>query len=99
MTARLIAPPHRGVVFYCTNRGTHDPWIVGDMGLEELPWTPGPRPAPAFEYGCRRCPRTWRIGARRYRALHEAAASGTLAGEVDISVHDLDSLLGKDGPR
>ena len=99
VTARLIVPPHRGVVFYCTGRGTHDPFIVGDMGLEELEWTPAPRPAPAFEYRCRRCPRSWRMGARRYRALNEAVASGTLTGEVDISVHGLDSMLGKDGPR
>ena len=99
MTARLIFPPHRGVVFYCTGRGIHDPFIVGDMGLDELEWTAGPRPAPALEYRCRRCPRSWRMGARRYRALNEAAASGTLTGEVDISVHDLDSMLDKNGPR
>ena len=86
MTARLVVPPHPGVVFYCTGRGTHDPVIVGDMDLDgNTRWTPGPRPAPAFEYRCRECRRSWRLGARRFRALSEAVSSGTLAGEVDIS--------------
>ena len=86
MIARLVMPPHPGVVFYCTGRGTHDPVIVGDMFLEgNTDWTPAPRPAPAFEYACRECHRSWRLGARRFRALGETVASGILAGEVDIS--------------
>jgi hypothetical protein len=85
--ARLIVPPHSGVVFYCTGRETHDPFMVGDMGLQgEAVWTPAPRPAPAFEYHCRKCSRSWRMGARRFRALSEAVANGTLTGELDISV-------------
>jgi hypothetical protein len=98
---RLIVPPHRGVVFYCTGRRTHDPFILGDVGLEgDAGWTPAPRPAPAFEYRCRKCPRSWRMGAQQFRALGEAVASGTLTGEVDISVRwPLIALLGKDGPR
>lgn len=86
MTARLVVPPHHGVVFYCTGRGTHDPVIVGDMGLDgNTGWTPAPRPAPAFEYRCHECRRSWRLGARRFRELSEAVSSGTLVGEVDIS--------------
>ena len=89
VSARLILPPHRGVVFYCSGRGIHDPFVVGDMGLEgDIEWHPAPRPAPAFEYRCRRCPRSWRMGARRFRALNEAVASGILTGcEVDMSEH------------
>jgi hypothetical protein len=84
--ARLVGPPHPGVVFYCTGCGTHDPVVVGDMGLDgNTRWTPAPRPAPAFEYRCRECQRSWRLGARRFRALSEAVSSGILAGEVDIS--------------
>ena len=86
MIARLCVPPHSGVVFYCTGRDTHDPVIVGDSGLfESTRWTPGPRPAPAFEYRCRECRRTWRLGAQRFRALSEVVSSGALTGEVDIS--------------
>jgi hypothetical protein len=84
--ARLIIPPHSGVVFYCTGRGTHDPVIVGDMGLfGEVTWTPAPRPAPGLEYRCSECRRSWRLGARRARSLVEAVSGGALAGEVDIS--------------
>lgn len=81
-------PPHRGVIFYCTNRESHDPVILGDIGLggEDLVWTPAPRPAPAFEYRCATCSRSWRMGARRMRELTEAVASGTLLGEVDMSI-------------
>src|SRR5437773_9615435 len=48
--SRLIVPAHPGVVFYCTGRGTHDPFILGDIGVfGTVEWTPAPRPAPAFE--------------------------------------------------
>jgi len=86
VTARLVVPPHSGVVLYCTGHGTHDPCIVGDIGLDPgVEWHPAPRPAPAFEYRCQVCGRNWRLGARRFRALIEAVATGALRGEIDLS--------------
>ena len=86
MGSRLIVPAHPVDVFYCTGRGTHDPFILGDTGVfGTVEWTPAPRPAPAFEYRCDRCRRSWRLGVRRFRALNEAVSSGSVVGEVDLS--------------
>jgi hypothetical protein len=87
MTSPLLVPPHEGAVLYCTARGTHDPCILGDIGLDpHAEWQPARRPAPAFEYRCQVCGRNWRLGARRMRELSEAAATGALHGEVDLSI-------------
>ena len=84
MSARLVTPPRDGAILLCTGRGSHDPFI---MALEDssMPWTPARRTGGAHEYRCRECGRSWRLGARRFRALSEAVGRGELAGQIDLS--------------
>lgn len=72
---------------------SHAPLILAWLGDSDgtipwtpVPWTPARRVWPAHEYHCVVCGGgPWRFGARRMRALVEAATRGEVSGAVDIS--------------
>ena len=72
------------VTLMCSGRQSHGPLVIDVAG--DIPWTPARRPGPAHEYRCPLCGRSWRLGARRMRALGESAGRGELPGEIDLSM-------------
>lgn len=63
---------------------SHAPLVIAQIGT--IPWTPARRHGPAHELHCPVCGGgPWRFGARRWRALAEAANKGEVSGAMDIS--------------